>query len=123
LPFQQKAEQGHITIVYNLDNCLECNRYIPEMVKRSLPTDYKNYQFSLITRKTRVKELDVLRKQLELPVNTLMLADNQKLDEVFKKHKLKYQSSSIQWRSFMVIENNNDTKIIIVDSQKPVLTD
>jgi hypothetical protein len=91
------------------------------MVKQTLPKDIQNYQISLITRKTRTKELDLLRKQLNLPVNTLLLPDNQKLAEIFKKHKLKYQRGSIQWRSFLVIEKGTEAKIYIIDSQKPVL--
>lgn len=118
---QPKVAQGRITIVYNLDNCLECNRYIPEMLKQTLPRDLQNYQISLITRKTRLKELDLLRKQLNLPGNTQLVRDNQRLGDTFKKHKLKYQSGSIQWRSFLVIEKGNDAKIYIIDSQKPVL--
>ncbi len=118
---QPKVAQGRITIVYNLDNCLECNRYIPEMVKQTLPRDLQNYQISLITRNTRLKELDLLRKQLNLPGNTQLVPDNQRLGDTFKKHKLKYQSGNIQWRSFLVIEKGNDAKIYIIDSQKPVL--
>ena len=80
-PTQPNVFQGRITIVYNLDNCLECNRYIPQMVKQTLPRDLENYQISLITRKTRPKELDLLRRQLNLPGNTQLLPDNQKLKE------------------------------------------
>lgn len=121
VPAQPKNTQGRITVVYNLDNCLECNRYIPEMVKQTLPKDIKNYQFSLITRKTRPKELNLLRSKLNLPVNTQLIPDNQKLQETFKKHKLNYQNGSIQWRSFLVIEKDTTAKIYIIDSQKPVL--
>jgi|GEM_PF-5633707 len=121
LPAQPKGVPARITIVYNLDNCLECNRYIPEMVKQTLPADLHNYQISLITRKTRAKELDLLRRHLNLPVHTLLIPDNQKLEAAFKKHNLKYKSGSIQWRSFLVIEKGKDAKIYIIDSQKPVL--
>ncbi len=93
-------EKPDISIVYNVDNCLECNRHVPQNIKHLLPPTAKHIR--LYVKKMRDIEANQLISSLQLPKTTIVVSNNDSLDIIRKKLPLSNLEGAIGWRSVLI---------------------
>lgn len=93
-------DQPEVSIVYNINNCLECNRYVPQNIKQMLPPTAKHIR--LYVKEMRDIEANQIVKSLELPPSTVVISDDDSLIAIRKQLPLTNLEGSIGWRSVLI---------------------
>ncbi|MDP2187726.1 MAG: hypothetical protein Q8J69_03485 [Sphingobacteriaceae bacterium] len=116
--FEQRSQEPRIAIVYNVDNCLECNRYVPNMIEQLMP---KNPQrLTLYIKKTRKIEAESIRKRLGLPKNTSIVSDNDSLAMIKSTLPKDLTLDELGWSSTLIIQDQRKTTYSRLDASKPM---
>lgn len=93
-------EKPDISIVYNVDNCLECNRHVPQNIKHLLPPTAK--QIRLYVKKMRDVEANQLIKTLQLPSTTTVVSNDDSLAYIRMKYPFPKLEDATRWRSVLI---------------------
>lgn len=107
-------EKPEVSIVYNVDNCLECNRHVSQNIKQLLPPTAKRIR--LYVKKMRDIEANQLIKSLHLPSTTTVVSNDDSLAYVRKKFPISGLEDGTRWRSVLIDHSSTPPSFKNIDA-------
>lgn len=109
-------ETPEVSIVYNVDNCLECNRTVPQNIKQLLPPTAKRIR--LYVKKMRDVEANQLIKSLHLPSTTTVISNDDSIANIRKKFPMSGLEDHTRWRSVLIDHSSTPPSFKNIDAVK-----
>lgn len=107
-------ETPEVSIIYNVDNCLECNRTVPQNIKQLLPPTAKRIR--LYVKKMRDIEANQLIKTLHLPSTTTVVSNDDSLAYIRKKFLFSQLEDPMRWRSVLIDHSSTPPSFKNIDA-------
>lgn len=118
MPTFGQTEADSVLVFYNLQNCENCNMYVPEIFKKQT-AKLKVSKYVITTVYMRKKELAQIAKNIGLPETAELRPNDVLLQNALDTYQIPHSKTVPDWSSFAVIYRGSLFEIKILDRQKP----